>query len=431
MTRIRIGLGAAILLLVLAAAAALSLLLGQSRRHDALLMEYQASRALNRHIERWAAGSLLPLEEDVRGFGIYTEEGQALAVWGTAPAGLTGLAGTPRGMDANPIPGVLPAGTEITMRDGSSVTVLRSGGAGLGSGFRSGPEPEGSVGGRRLWYLDYSVQNLLWERRLRDGLLGMLMLVVVAMVWMVIRLTATVQRSRERMQRNEALAQLGAAARTITHEIRNPMAAVRLQTALLRRSPGGESEQGAAAITAIEQEVERMNALAENVRSFLGDPRGRPEPLQVSDAVRALSGRQPVPIRVTVPDDVENLQLYVDRIRFESIIVNLLTNAVQAEADDAQTDAAGTQVEVHLGRTPEGEAQIDVLDRGPGVPRSIRRRLFDPFFTTRDTGTGIGLATVRAFVLAAGGRVHVSDRPGGGACFRVVLPAYSEEVVTP
>ena len=71
-------------------------------------------------------------------------------------------------------------------------------------------------------------------------------------------------------------------------------------------------------------------------------------------------------------------------------------------------------------------AVLTVADEGPGIDRTVRDRIFDPYFTTKGTGTGLGLAIVKKIVLQHDGEIQVGERPGGGASFSVVLPVRAE-----
>ncbi len=93
---------------------------------------------------------------------------------------------------------------------------------------------------------------------------------------------------------------------------------------------------------------------------------------------------------------------------------NLLRNALQASRDG---DPAGAEI-----RQENGELVFRVWDLGEGVPKADRERIFEPFYTTRTRGTGLGLAVARRIVTLHGGRIEVEDREGGGAVFRVALP---------
>src|SRR5262249_30233487 len=96
------------------------------------------------------------------------------------------------------------------------------------------------------------------------------------------------------------------------------------------------------------------------------------------------------------------------------VLVGLLSNA-------ASVVPAGGQVLLEA-RAVGKAVELAVADTGPGVPREIRGRVFEPFFTTRDKGTGLGLAVARQIVEAHSGQIDVGDRPGGGARFVISLP---------
>ena len=95
-----------------------------------------------------------------------------------------------------------------------------------------------------------------------------------------------------------------------------------------------------------------------------------------------------------------------------------MKNGVQAMKDGGTLTVRAR----HVGDTGEGVA-IEVMDTGPGVPEEVRRRLFEPFFTTREKGSGLGLAIVQKTAETNAGRVEVESVPGLGTTFRVVLPA--------
>ena len=115
----------------------------------------------------------------------------------------------------------------------------------------------------------------------------------------------------------------------------------------------------------------------------------------------------------------------------KQVLLNLVENA--REAMDGADDPRG-DIEVRILSEPQekGHVGIEVLDRGPGLDDAVRSRVFDPFFTTKDEvhGVGLGLFVVEGLVRRHGGRVRASNRDGGGARFRVWLPA-SEEGASP
>jgi nitrogen fixation/metabolism regulation signal transduction histidine kinase len=132
------------------------------------------------------------------------------------------------------------------------------------------------------------------------------------------------------------------------------------------------------------------------------------------ELARIFAAKTPgIPLLVEVAPDT--LALDADPDLFAQVVINLLQNAAQA---------------LHATERPQltlrltGDAQsmaIEVADNGPGVPESLRQDVFLPFFTTRATGTGVGLNLARQIVIAHGGAIDVTDAPGGGALFRIVL----------
>jgi len=110
-----------------------------------------------------------------------------------------------------------------------------------------------------------------------------------------------------------------------------------------------------------------------------------------------------------------------DRTQVQQVVVNLLLNALEAAAESPSGEHS---VVVSTGRDPAGMVEISVLDTGPGVPDELAERVFEPFFTTRSRGIGMGLSIARAIVSAHGGSIWAEKRPEGGAAFRLHLPSH-------
>jgi signal transduction histidine kinase len=115
----------------------------------------------------------------------------------------------------------------------------------------------------------------------------------------------------------------------------------------------------------------------------------------------------------------ERLAPSLDAGLLESVLVNLVANAFEAMRDHSRPE--GHRLEL-VAEPADGELRISVADTGPGVPAENRERIFYPFFTTREQGTGVGLADVHKAVASHGGSVEVRDRVGGGAVFVIHLP---------
>ena len=408
--------------------ALLVLLLRQGATHDRVLMEYRASQALSGLIDLVTAGEAIgvaTLPDEVLGFGAYTISGEAIVYVGSAPRRLT---------SPPPNGGGAPGSTERSTRSDTVLQLVRTAGSrgafgrgGYGRGLldtgygRDAPVPPApptttpEVTGRVTWLIEYDISRLLQERRLRVAAIAGLFVLITGFSFATVHLVNTVRRAEVKNRKTEALAQLGAAARTITHEIKNPLASIRLHTSLLRRV-SDDPERITRTVDIIDEEVERLGALAEGVRNFLGDPRGTPERIEPCVAVQHIAERQQFPVVIECHEQSKDgAVIKMDRLRFDSVITNLCGNAWHAQED-------GPPVTVTVARDGR-TVSIFVMDRGPGIPKELRERVFDPFFTTRDGGSGVGLAAARSFVEAAGGQISIAERDGGGAVVRVVLPA--------
>ncbi len=220
----------------------------------------------------------------------------------------------------------------------------------------------------------------------------------------------------------ERLATVGRLAAQITHELRNPLSSIGLNSELLMEELD-HLQGGAEARTLLSSiiiEVERLREITEAYLGFARLPRPEPVPCDLNaiaaellDFVRAEMERARVRTRLD-PDRAVRLAL-ADPNQVRAALLNLLRNAREA--------LGGREGHIVLRVRSLGDAAtIEVLDDGPGFSPDARAHLFEPFYSTRPQGTGLGLSYVRKIALAQGGSVEVEDAPGGGALVRVSLP---------
>jgi signal transduction histidine kinase len=202
----------------------------------------------------------------------------------------------------------------------------------------------------------------------------------------------------------------------IAHEVRNPLGGIELFGGLLRE----DLEAGDPRRKHVDKILRELGVLARVVNDFLDFARQRPhQPVDADvhellfDAV-SLAEKDASEKGVTVALDApKNLSFAVDAESLERAVLNLLKNAIQAAPQ-------GGQVRVTAVR--DDGLQITVSDNGPGVPEEKRKEIFTPFFTTKQKGTGLGLALVLKTVIAHGGTIDVDTAEEGGARFVLRLP---------
>jgi two-component system sensor histidine kinase PilS (NtrC family) len=233
---------------------------------------------------------------------------------------------------------------------------------------------------------------------------------------------------RLRAERLEGVAELSAA---LAHEIKNPLASIRSAIEQLSRIPhAGADEQTLSGL--VMRESDRLSRLLTDFLDFARVREARAERVNVADIVEgavSLANSHPdrqtgVRVTLAVPDG-RQLTVEGDEDLLHRAIFNLTLNAVQASPAQAEVrvEAGILDGEPFDAGFELGSIVVRVSDEGPGIPASIRDRLFDPFFTTRPGGSGLGLAVVHRAIAAHGGLVFFdSAGPRGGTRFTVILP---------
>jgi two-component system NtrC family sensor kinase len=230
-----------------------------------------------------------------------------------------------------------------------------------------------------------------------------------------------VSDAQSRAVANERLAAIGKMAAHVTHEIRNPLSSIGLNIELLEEELARDTTRSEprALLTAIAREVERLGLLSEEYLRLARLPSPRMEAEDVAAVVRDVVDfarpeveRSGLSITLDVSEPVP--PALFDEAQIRQALLNLLRNAREAMSD-------GGAIEVHV-RADGMSVAIDIDDRGGGIPEDIRAHVFDPFFSTKGEGTGLGLPITRQIAVAHGGTLGCEPREGGGTRFRLTLP---------
>ena len=223
-----------------------------------------------------------------------------------------------------------------------------------------------------------------------------------------------------RSQRLQAWAEM---ARMIAHEVKNPLTPIRLSTEHLKRvyaeDRGHLDEIFERCTENILEQVDELRQISRefstysqmpNIELRLGDLGELAQTITEAYRSSAASG-----VEVTLRRGQSRVEARFDRRLLGRALRNLLENAVRASGSEGE-------VELHVGQR-NGEASLSVSDRGPGVPSPELTRIFEPYFSTHDSGTGLGLPIAKRIVEEHGGAISAHNRSGGGLTVRLTLPA--------
>lgn len=230
------------------------------------------------------------------------------------------------------------------------------------------------------------------------------------------------ERSRQELMRASALAAVGELSASIVHEMRNPLSSIKMNLQALRRQVEGDAVHQELADIAFSQ-VDRIARMLTELLDF-GKPvelDRKPDDLQrvLDEAMatcRPSAAERQISFRRKFPAELPPVR--IDGSRMQQVFVNLLRNAIEASPPGGEA-----QVVVRPNRDAD-EIVVEIVDAGSGIAPEAAERIFEPFFSTKEHGTGLGLANVRKIVELHDGRVEAENRPEGGAVFRVHLPAW-------
>ena len=220
--------------------------------------------------------------------------------------------------------------------------------------------------------------------------------------------------------RAEALAEVGQLAAGMAHELRNPLTAIKM---LVQTNREEAEVRGLPAedLNVIEQEILRMEGRLNVFIDFARPPkpeRRRVDLKAVVDQTLALVGgrarKQRVSVVFTPPESPVEVEADGEQVR--QLLVNLALNALDVMP-------RGGTLEIELRPPSDSHVELAVLDTGPGIPPRHLSRLYEPFFTSKETGLGLGLSVSQRIAHDHGGSLKATNRPQGGACFVLRLPA--------
>ena len=239
-------------------------------------------------------------------------------------------------------------------------------------------------------------------------------------------------QTKEALLRSERLAAIGRMSAHVTHELRNPLASISLNAELLEelssdaiqgQSRARDAEEAQQLCRAIGREADRLNALAEEYLRFARLPRPELVPTSPETLLRPLAAfifpdcrAASVHLQVDIEPNLPEIRIDPDQLR--QALLNLLRNGKESMPE-------GGELLLGARRGEEESIELFVKDQGSGIPADVRDRIFDPFYSTKLTGTGLGLALTQQIVQEHGAGIRVVSNPGQGSEFTVSFEAYN------
>ena len=241
------------------------------------------------------------------------------------------------------------------------------------------------------------------------------------------------QEAMDKLSRQERLAALGQLAGTVSHELRNPLAAIRNSMALIRQLTADKGLGVERAVDRVERNIARCNGIISDLLEFTRKRDLNRTSTAIDGWLAEMLDEHAVAIGVAIIRDLSSSGVVaLDRDRFRQVMVNLLDNAAQAMTTGGWSPTDGRQLTIVVKTETAGpHVRLSVADNGPGISGENLQKIFEPLFTTKASGVGLGLPTVRTIVEQHGGTIDVESTPDAGTTFVVWLPRQSVDAALP
>ena len=239
---------------------------------------------------------------------------------------------------------------------------------------------------------------------------------------MVAERTKDLQDAQERLIRQERLAVLGELAGGVSHELRNPLGVITNAIYYLNLIIPDANPDVKKSLDLIENSSQQANRIVTDLLDFGRITAGEPKPVKIPDLLRTVMEQKPAPenvtVRVDIPEDLPSI--FVDHLQIKQVLANLLTNAYQSMPQGGTVMLESYELPAEEFETPK--AAICIKDTGAGIPPEIIDKIFEPLFTTKAKGIGLGLAISKNLVEVNMGKIDVESKIGEGSIFKLYLP---------
>jgi two-component system sensor histidine kinase/response regulator len=223
------------------------------------------------------------------------------------------------------------------------------------------------------------------------------------------------------------LTELGQMVAGLAHEVNQPLTAVGSYVRAGRRLlVAGDTSRADEALQKAADQVTRASQVIQRLRQFVRKADGQRNAEDIRQTIEeaaalALLGGEGRGVHLAMDFAPDMTPVLIDKVQIQQVLLNLMRNAVEA------MQGSRRELTIRTMRSSDGLVEVSVADSGPGLPDTVREKLFQPFVTTKPSGMGVGLSICRGIVEAHGGRMWLAGRPGYGADFHFTLPVAGAE----
>jgi signal transduction histidine kinase len=238
------------------------------------------------------------------------------------------------------------------------------------------------------------------------------------------------RRIEDRLRHAERLAALGRLVAGVAHEVRNPLATIRLRVQMCQQDSASPDLKESCAVAL--QEVERLNGMVNRLLSFSRPVSLRAEPTNLGRLIEQRLGNfaelaKERNVKFVAKFSRDSKPVRVDQSRMAQVFDNLIQNAIDSMSESGGTLCVNVSTERKAAQS--SEVCVEFNDTGEGIRADVVSHIFDPFFTTKPSGTGLGLSICHELVQAHGGEINIASAEGCGTTVRVVLPVIQGQTV--
>lgn len=248
---------------------------------------------------------------------------------------------------------------------------------------------------------------------------------------MVDERTQQLHNAQQELIKKERLATLGQLTATVSHELRNPLSAMVPSLYIIQKLADLDKPKLKEAISRIERNIQRCDQIIDEMLDFTRITELDRQPRQIDDWLMMTLDEQDIPEGITLKCTLglPELSLPFDTDRLRRAIINVYDNACHAMCDELHPNQIkdGATLSVVTQKANE-RIQIIISDNGPGIPEDILEKVFEPLFSTKNFGVGLGMSTVKQIMDQHGGGIKIDTEPGHGTRIILWLPLQHKNV---